>query len=122
MSLLATPDPDSAAAFYRELFGWEAESFGPSIWLFRLPGYVGGEPHQPVPRDVVAAMTATAAGARAGWGVDFWIADADAAAAAAPGLGGSVVAEPFDEFTFRRTVLAAPDGATFSVSQLQLTG
>jgi predicted enzyme related to lactoylglutathione lyase len=122
MSLLATPDPDGAAAFYRELFGWEAEPFGPSIWLFRMPGYVGGEPHQPVPRDVVAAMTAADAGAPAGWGVDFWIADADAAAAAAPGLGGTVVAEPFTESTFRRTVLAAPDGATFSVSQLQLTG
>ena len=36
------------------------------------------------------------------------------AAAAAPGLGGSVVAEPFDDAMFRRAVLAAPDGATFA--------
>jgi hypothetical protein len=121
MSLLTTPDPGGAMAFYRELFGWEAESFGP-VWLFRLPGYVGGEPAQPVPRDVVAAMTAAQDGTPAFWGVDFWIADAAGAAAAAPGLGGTVVAEPFTEMNFRRAVLAAPDGATFSVSQLQLTG
>ncbi|MFZ1992581.1 MAG: VOC family protein [Solirubrobacteraceae bacterium] len=126
MSLLTTPDPDGARTFYGELFGWEAEEFGPSIWLFRRPGYVGGEPEQPVPRDVVAAMTAAdpsglAGGMPPAWSVDFWIADADAAAGAASGLGGSVVAEPFQDANFRRAVLAAPDGATFSVSQLQLT-
>ncbi len=120
MSLLTTPDPDGAKTFYGELFGWEAEEFGP-VWLFRCPGYVGGEPAQPVPRDVVAAMAAGES-RPAAWGVDFWIADADAAAAAAPRLGGRVVAEPFEEANFRRAVLAAPDGATFSVSQLQLSG
>jgi uncharacterized protein len=124
MSLLSTPDPDNATAFYGELFGWQAEEFGPSIWLFRLPGYVGGEPQQPVPRDVVAAMTAVEDGGAMppSWTVDFWIADADAAAAAAPGLGGRVIAEPFQDANFRRAVLAAPDGATFSVSELELSG
>ena len=120
MSLLATPDPAAAREFYGELFGWQAEEFGPSLWLFRRPGYVGGEPSQPVPRDVVAAMAAGEGPAT--WSVDFWIADAEAAAAAAAGLGGTVVAEPFEEAMFRRAVLAAPDGATFSVSQLQLSG
>jgi len=120
MSLLTTPDVDAAKAFYAELFGWEAEAFGP-FWVFRLPGYVGGEAQQPVPRDVVAAMTAGES-APAVWSVDFWIADADAAAAATPRLGGTVLAEPFDDGTFRRTVLAAPDGASFTVSQLQLSG
>jgi uncharacterized protein len=124
MSLLSTPDPDGAAAFYGALFGWRNEPFadaGPGVSLFRLPGYVGGEPHQPVPRDVVAAMVAVPdPDAPAAWSVDFWIADADAAAAAAPELGGSVVAPPHDAPPFRRTVLAAPDGATFSVSELRL--
>jgi uncharacterized protein len=118
---LTTTDQEEAKRFYGALFGWEADEFGPSLWLFRLPGYVGGEPAQPVPRDVIAAMT-TGESAPAAWGVDFWIADADAAAAAAPGLGGSVVAEPAEQANFRRAVLAAPDGATFSVSQLQLSG
>ena len=75
MSLLRTPDPERAAAFYRAVFGWETEPFGPAT-MFRLPGYVGGEPEQPVPRDVVAAMVPAGDGEPAGWGVDFWVHDA----------------------------------------------
>jgi uncharacterized protein len=124
MSQLSTPDPETAAEFYETVFGWQRESFedaGPGVSLFRLPGYVGGEPHQPVPRDVVAAMAAVPdPNAPAAWSVDFWIADADAAAAAAPELGGSVIAPPHDAPPFRRAVLAAPDGAAFSVSELRL--
>ena len=124
MSLLSTPEPEAAAAFYESVFGWQCEPFadaGPGISLFRLPGYVGGEAEQPVPRDVVAAMAAIPdPDAPAAWSVDFWIADADAAASAAPALGGSVIAPPHDAPPFRRTVLAAPDGATFSVSELRL--
>jgi uncharacterized protein len=123
MSLLRTPDPAGAQEFYGELFGWRAETFGPGggLWLWRLPGYVGGEPAQPVPRDVVAAMVADDS-QPAGWSIDFWVADADAAIAPAAELGGRVLVEPFVEPPFRRAVLAAPDGATFSVSQLQLAG
>ena len=124
MSLLSTPDPDGAAEFYGSVFGWRCEPFtdaGPGISLFRLPGYVGGEAEQPVPRDVVAAMAAVPdPDAAAAWSVDFWIADADAAAGVAPDLGGSVIAPPHDAPPFRRAVLAAPDGATFSVSELRL--
>lgn len=124
MSLLTTPDPDGAQAFYGRMFGWEAEAFpdgGPGVSLFRLPGYVGGEPGQPVPRDVVAAMMALPHGTGpAAWNVDFWIADAEQAAAAAPGLGGRVIAPPHDAPPFRRAVLAAPDGAAFSISELRL--
>ena len=123
MSLLSTGDPESAQAFYGRLFGWRAEPFGAvpdmEAWLWRLPGYVGGEPHQPVPRDVVAAMAA-APGSTASWSVDFWIEDADAAAAAAAELGGSVIAAPVEAAGFRRTVLADPGGAAFSASQLLL--
>ena len=123
MSLLSTDDPESAQAFYGQLFGWQAEQFeagpGTQIWLWRLPGYVGGEPQQPVPRDVVAAMSA-APGSPAHWSVDFWIDDADAAAIAAAELGGSVIAPPFEAGGFRRTVLADPGGAAFSASQLLL--
>jgi predicted enzyme related to lactoylglutathione lyase len=121
MSLLATNDPSGAIDFYGELFGWHAEAFaaaGHDFWLWRLPGFVGGEPEQPAPRDVVAAMKADEGPAR--WDVDFWIADADAAAAAAAELGGSVLSGPVDDPTFRRAVLADPHGATFSVSQLRL--
>jgi uncharacterized protein len=118
MSALRTPEPDAAAAFYGAVFGWRAEPFGPpeaGMALLRLEGFVGGEPQQPVPRDVVAAMVP---GDVAAWDVDFWIDDADAAAQRAPALGGSVVAAPHDAPPFRRAVLADPEGATFSVSQL----
>ncbi len=125
MSLLATPDPERSEAFYGELFGWRSEVTetipGLPFWLWRLPGYVGGEPEQPVPRDVVAVMT-TSDGAPAGWSIDFRIADARSAAAAAPGLGGQVIAGATDAGSFRRTVLADPRGAAFSVSQLLPAG
>jgi predicted enzyme related to lactoylglutathione lyase len=115
MSLLTTPDPEGAESFYGELFGWETEDFG-AVTLWRLPGYVGGEPQQPVSREVVAAMTAGAAPAR--WGVDFWVRDADAAASSARESGGRVLAEPHDVPGFRRAILADPHGADFSVSAL----
>ena len=118
MSLLRTPDPARAARFYGDIFGWRAEQFGP-LELFRLPGYVGGEEQQPVPRDVVAGLLATSEAPE--WGVDFWVDDAERAARVAVEAGGSVAEEPYDEGLFRRTVLRDPGGATFSASQLVLT-
>src|SRR5205085_2351084 len=85
MSRLDTPGPDGAAAFYGALFGWTTETFEldeATFTMFRLPGYVGGEPEQPVSREVVATMAPTDSGP-ARWGVDFWVGDVDAAAAAA---------------------------------------
>lgn len=121
MSALQTADPERAAAFYGAAFGWEAEAFGP-VSLMRLPGYVGGEPEQPVPRDVVAVIAPADedAPAVARWSVDFWVADAEAAAAAAERLGGRVVVPPYDAPPFRQTVLADREGATFTVSELVL--
>jgi predicted enzyme related to lactoylglutathione lyase len=116
MSLLSTGDPDGAKAFYGTLFGWEAESLG-DMTLWRLPGYVGGEPQQPVPRDVVAVM-AVGDDQPAGWSIDFWVGDADAAAEHAAELGGTVVVPPFDTPFSRNAVLADPGGAVFSVSKV----
>jgi predicted enzyme related to lactoylglutathione lyase len=121
MSQLQTPDPEGAKAFYGAVFGWHAEVFGSpedGIALWRLPGYVGGEPHQPVPRDVVATMGPS--GDKPTWMLDFWIHDADAAAATARQLGGAVVATPFDAPPFRSAVLADREGAAFSVSELKV--
>jgi uncharacterized protein len=115
MSLLNSRAPDVAGAFYGEVFGWEAESFVPGVSLFRLEGYVGGEPAQPVPRDVVAAM-AQGEGPE-GWSVDFWVPDADVLADKAPALGGAVIAPPVtDPGGMRHAVLADPDGAAFTVT------
>jgi len=117
MSILHTPDPDAAKDFYRDVFGWESEPFGPGLTLFRLPGYVGGEPAQPVPRDVVAVMAPLEDEATpAHWSVGFWVNDADQVAEQAPRLGGQVIAAPFDAGAMRQAVLADPDGAAFSVT------
>ena len=118
MSLLRTGDPDRAASFYRAVFGWVTEAAGP-IAMFRLPGYVGGEPLQPVPRDVVAALVPLDPDdGSARWDVDFWIDDCQAAAAAARAAGGQVLREPAEQGGFRQATLADPSGAVFSVSQL----
>jgi predicted enzyme related to lactoylglutathione lyase len=116
MSALSTPDPDRAKAFYGAALGWETDAFG-DVTLFRVPGYVGGEPQQPVPRDVIAVMMP--GGDRPpSWSVDFWVRDADGAAEAAATLGGQVIVPPFDEPVGRTAVLADPRGAAFSVSQV----
>ena len=117
MSFLRTPGPERAKAFYGEMLGWMTEAFGPML-LWRLAGYVGGVPEQPVSRDVVAVMARSGDAEPAHWRADFWIADADAAAARATQLGGSIIADPEDAGPFREAVLADPAGATFSVSQL----
>jgi uncharacterized protein len=124
MSALTTPDRDAAAAFYGRVFGWTLDTFdagGMELGLFRLEGFVGGEPEQPVPRDLVAVMAPP--GGEPGWSVDFWIDDADRAVAAAAENGGSVVSPVAEDIPlFRRAVLADPSGVSFSVSQLVPNG
>ena len=112
MSALSTPDLDGAKAFYGAVFGWETDTFAAGdleVTLWRLPGFVGGEPEQPVPADVIATSLRTDGPPQ--WDVDFWVDDVDATAARAAELGGTVVAGPFDLPIGRRAVLADPQGA-----------
>src|SRR5690348_2501818 len=87
MSALSSPEPDASLRFYDAVFGWETDDFGGAT-MFRVPGYVGGEPQQPVSREVVAVMMP---GDHAAWIPDFRVSDADGAAAHAAELGGSVI-------------------------------
>src|SRR4051794_18049262 len=121
MSLLLTDEAEAATSFYGAVFGWEPEAFGPAT-MWRLPGFVGGEPQQPVPRDVVAVMApAGGADAPAQWRPDFWIDDADRAAAKARELGGTVVEPVAPSPVGKNAVLTDPAGAAFSISQLVLS-
>lgn len=129
MSALNARDAEGAKAFYGSVFGWEADTFelgGAEVTLFRLPGYVGGEPQQPVPRDLVATMAPlpddSGADASPHWSVDFWVDDVDATAAAATRNGGKVLAEPYDlpDVGMRQAVLADPQGAAFSVTKVNV--
>jgi hypothetical protein len=119
MSALSTTDLDGAKAFYAAVFGWETDTFAAGdfeVTLWRLPGFVGGEPEQPVPADVIATSLPSEGPPR--WDVDFWVSDADATAARAAELGGAVVVPPFDMPVGRQSVLADPQGATFSVTRI----
>ncbi|HEY6775397.1 MAG TPA: VOC family protein [Thermoleophilaceae bacterium] len=126
MSTLNTRDSEDAKKFYAAVFGWETDTFqmGESeMTLWRVPGYVGGEPGQPVSREVVGAMAPIAGDDEAPqWSVNFWIDDADAAADNTGRLGGKVVVPPHDLPGFRNAVLADPQGAVFSVSELRPAG
>jgi predicted enzyme related to lactoylglutathione lyase len=117
MSSLHTPDPAAASAFYGALFGWESEPFGP-MTLMRLKGYIGGRAKQPIPRDVVAVMASPDAEIPPHWNVNFQVSDADLTAEMTANLGGTVIMGPMDTPGFRSAVLADPQGAVFSVSQL----
>src|SRR5947209_18876211 len=85
MSFLRTPDPEGAKAFYGAVLGWTTEPFG-AMLLWRLPGYLGGVPEQPVARDVVGGMAWSGEDGVALWMPDFWIIDADAVDASASRL------------------------------------
>lgn len=119
MSALVTPDPESSRGFYSAVFGWSTEPYGP-VELFRLPGYVGGEPQQPSPRDVVAVMV-PADGGTAHWAVDFWIDDLQRAVDSVQAAGG--VASPIESAPpFRRATVTDPAGARLTLSQLVIPG
>ena len=113
MSALSTPDPEGAKRFYADVLGWTTSDFGPAT-MCHVPGFVGGEPQQPVPRDVVAVMVP---GEQAAWNVDFWVDDVDAAAARAAELGGAVLSPPADGMVGRETVIADPAGAVLGLSR-----
>jgi uncharacterized protein len=126
MSALNTRDTEGAKKFYGAVLGWETDTFrmGDSeMTLWRVPGYVGGDPRQPVPRDMVGVMVPAAGDDVAPhWSVNFWVDDADGAADKAARLGGKVVAPPHDLPGFREATLADPQGAVFSVSELRAAG
>jgi predicted enzyme related to lactoylglutathione lyase len=124
MSRLSTDDPEGAKRFYAEVFGWETESFAvgdAEMTLWKVPGYVGGEPQQPVSREVIATMGPAGENGEAppDWGVDFWIADVDAAVGRAAERGARILAGPYEILGvgMRRADLVDPQGANLSLTQ-----
>jgi predicted enzyme related to lactoylglutathione lyase len=131
---LNTRDPEGAKSFYGAVFGWEplGPDGGPQMW--RLPGYGDHlEERDPGLRkrmedsgapagfeDVVAALNPIAddqPDVPAHWSVTFAVEDADATAERAAELGAKVVVPPFDAPWVRMTVIADPQGATFTASK-----
>lgn len=128
---LNTRDPEAAKRFYGALFGWTTLDLGNGeFWTMSAYGdYL--ETLTPGTRertaelgaagfeDVVAAITPIAgddADTPAHWSVTFSTDDADATAAKATELGGTVLVAPVDAPYSRLTVLRDPRGATFSAT------
>jgi hypothetical protein len=138
---LNTRDIEGARSFYGSLFGWQTTGIGGGAEGWTLPGYGDWleREHHPELRKQMAA-----AGAPNGfedvvggivpipddqpdtpphWSVTFATDDTDATAAQAAELGGAVIVPPFDApwststYTIRLTVVADPQGATFSASR-----
>jgi predicted enzyme related to lactoylglutathione lyase len=138
---LNTRDVDGAKSFYGSVFGWRTGPIGGGAEGWTLPGYGDWleREHHPGLRkqmaeagapdgfeDVVGSIVRIADDqpeTPPHWSVTFAVADADATAAKAGELGGTVIVPPFDApwstptYTIRITVIADPQGATFSVSK-----
>jgi predicted enzyme related to lactoylglutathione lyase len=131
---LGTRDVEGAKAFYGAVFGWQTMTVGGGAQMWTLPGY-GDHLEESTPglREMVAGM-----GGPAGfedvvasinpipddqpdvaphWSVTFATDDADATAAKAAELGGTVVVPPFEAPWVRMTLIADPAGATVIASQ-----
>jgi len=107
------PDPDAAASFYRDLFGWEMEDVMPpdSDAKYFIGRIRGGD---------VAAVSSIPEGAppMAMWNTYIWVDSADATAAKAKEAGGTVMTDPFDVMDAgRMAVFADPEGAVICVWQ-----
>ena len=126
-------DVDAAKAFYGAVFGWETLELGGGFEMWALPGYgdflerddpqlrerlaeLGAAPGF---EDVVASISPIPddqPDTPAHWSVTFAVDDADAVAAKAAELGGTVVVPPFDAPWVRMTVITDPQGAAFVAS------
>jgi uncharacterized protein len=131
---LNTRDVDAAKDFYGAVFGWHILDLPGGAQMWTLDGYADHlETFQPGLRqtvkdaggpegfaDVVAAINPIPddqPDTPAHWSVTFAVDDADAAAAKATELGGSVVVPPFDAPWVRMTILTDPAGASFIASK-----
>jgi predicted enzyme related to lactoylglutathione lyase len=112
---LATTDQNAAIGFYSKVFGWSANNMpmGPNDFytIFQLEG-----------RDAAAGCTLRpeelSHGIPPHWKLYVAVESADASAARAPQLGGTVLAPPFDVFDAgRMAVVQDPTGATLCLWQ-----
>jgi hypothetical protein len=131
---LNTRDPEGAKVFYGAVFGWRTLGLPGGFQMWTLPGYgddletihpgirkqvadVGGPEGF---EDVVASIVPIGddqPDVRPHWGVTFAVDDADAIAEKAAELGGKVIVSPMDAPWQRMTVIADPQGATFTASK-----
>jgi predicted enzyme related to lactoylglutathione lyase len=108
---LGTTEPEGAKAFYTALFGWEAEERpipdGGVYTMLRQGGL-----------EVAALYGQRQEGVPPSWLSYVTVADADAAAARAREVGGTLMSEPFDVMEVgRMAVVQDPQGAVLALWQ-----
>jgi uncharacterized protein len=131
---LGTRDVEAAKAFYDSMFGWRTLDVGGGTEMWTLPGYgdylerdnpdlrkmiaeTGGPPGF---EDVVASINPLPddqPDTPPHWSVTFAVEDADATAARATELGGTLVVPPLEAPWVRMTIINDPQGATLIGSQ-----
>jgi predicted enzyme related to lactoylglutathione lyase len=131
---LHTRDVEGAKAFYGSVFGWQTLALegGFEMWTLQgygdllerdNPGWRKGLAELGAPEgfaDAVASLQPIGddqPDTPAHWGVTFAVDDADVIAERATELGGKVLAPPLDAPWVRLTVIADPQGATFTASK-----
>jgi predicted enzyme related to lactoylglutathione lyase len=135
---LLTDEPDEAAAFYAEVFGWEArpvsfdggDSTHATMWA--KPGYGDAlaeidptirerhsGPQVPAGFSDALGWLMPAEEGTSWWRVTFAVDDTDHLAEMAAKLGGEVIEEPHDAGPVRDATLADPAGARFVISRYQ---
>jgi uncharacterized protein len=130
-NILNTRDLEKAKGFYGAVFGWDVLALDGGGEMWTLPGYgrlldelnpgtVERMAEVGAPQgfeNVVAGIARIADEVPPHWGVTFAVNDADATAAKAQDLGGTVLADPFDAPWVRTTVIRDPQGATFTANK-----
>jgi len=131
---LNTRDVDGAKSFYASVFGWGTMDVGGGAEMWTHPDYgdhletinpgiregvreMGGPEGF---EDVVASIVRIPddqPDTPPHWSVTFAVDDADATAAKASELGGTVLVPPFDLPWVRMTIISDPQGATFIASK-----
>lgn len=114
---LSVPDVHAVAGFYARLFGWTYDVSGPEYGHYHL-AMVDGRPVAGIGQPMPGASAPTA------WALYLAADDADAAAARAQALGGSVVAPAFEVPGYGRLAMVAdPTGVVVGLWQaLRHTG
>jgi predicted enzyme related to lactoylglutathione lyase len=131
---LNTRDVAGAKSFYGSVFGWQTLALPGGFEMWTLPGY-GDYLERDNPdlrkmveesggpkgfEDVVASINPIGEDqpdTPAHWNVTFAVDDADATAAKAADLGGTVIVPPLDAPWVRMTVISDPQGATLIASK-----
>jgi predicted enzyme related to lactoylglutathione lyase len=131
---LNTRDVEAAKSFYGSVFGWQTLDMDGGLQMWTLSGYGDYlEGYHPELRkqmaeagaperfeDVVATINPIPddqPDTPPHWSVTFATDDADATAAKATELGGTVIVPPFDAPWVRMSILRDPQGATFIASK-----